>query len=67
MSEGTRLRIIMKQAEVEMNELELIYGQNFPEPSAQLDRFNEASDRYWNARNEYEKLFRDTKLLKKRK
>ena len=66
MTEGQRLRVIMKQAELEMNELELIYGDNFPEPSEQLDRFNAASDRYWNARNQYDKILHDPKYMEKK-
>jgi hypothetical protein len=35
-----------KQLDSELEEMEAIYGDNFPEPSAQLDRWNKIYDEW---------------------
>lgn len=40
----------------ELDEMEAIYGDHFPEPSAQLDQWNKIYDRYWRVVNKINSL-----------
>lgn len=53
------LELELKKLNLELEEMEIIYGQHFPEPSEQLDQWNEVYDRYWRVIGKIEAIKKD--------